>query len=343
MLRRGYKSRTQLFKHGTRLMLRSGYAGMGLTELLRRAGVPKGSFYNHFDSKEDFGVEVVQRYYAGHDRLLAALLAETDRSPLERLRSYFDLLLERAVRASPEARGCLLGMLALEMAGSSEPLRATVSDSFRRWEARLAELLRQAQDAGELGPEQDPELAAGMLLQGWEGALMRARVSHDLNAVRNFSDLALRWLSIPRATPQVRSQGWADAFARKSAEAFGGVLADDVVLEASVLRRPIEGRSQVMQVMGTASEVYESLVFTHEVSHGTRSYLEWEATAFGGVVLAGVTILTKNGGGQIVRAAIHHRPLGAALRFSEELRERLAGVVDPGCFHDGDDDSSGKG
>lgn len=197
MPRRGYKSRTDLFEHGTRLMLRSGYAGMGLTELLRGAGVPKGSFYNHFDSKEDFGVELVRRYYEGHDRLLASLLADTDRSPLARLRSYFDLLLERAVKASPDLRGCLLGMLALEMAGSSEPLRATVSDAFRRWEARLGELVRQAQDAGEVAPEQDPQLVAGLLLQWWEGALMRARVSQDVKAIWSFSDLALRSLLTP--------------------------------------------------------------------------------------------------------------------------------------------------
>jgi hypothetical protein len=144
-------------------------------------------------------------------------------------------------------------------------------------------------------------------------------------------------------TPEVRSQNWTDAFANKSAEAFGAAFADDVVLEAANLRRPIEGREQVMRVMGTASGIYESLVFTHEASSGPRSYLEWEATAFGGLELRGVTILTRNGSGQIVRAAIHHRPLGAALRFSAELRKRLSGVVDPGYFYDREDDSSGRG
>jgi hypothetical protein len=143
-------------------------------------------------------------------------------------------------------------------------------------------------------------------------------------------------------TPEVRSQGWTDAFARKSAAAFGDALADDVVLEGTTLRRPVEGRDQVMRVMGTASGIYESLLFTHEASSGPRTYLEWEATAFGGLDLRGVTILIKNDSGQIVRAAIHHRPLGAALRFSAELRERLTGVVDPSCFCDGDDDSSGR-
>lgn len=177
-------------------MLRSGYAGTGLTELLQAAGVPKGSFYNHFESKEAFGVELVQHYYAWHDGLLASLLAQTDRSPLERLRAYFEQLLQRAVDASPEARGCLMGMLALEMAGSSEPLRATVSAAFRRWQARIAELLRQAQVAGELAPEQDPQPLAAMFVEGWEGALMRARASRDLDALRNSLELLFSRLPV---------------------------------------------------------------------------------------------------------------------------------------------------
>jgi TetR/AcrR family transcriptional repressor of nem operon len=190
------KSRAALVEHGTQLMLRSGYAGTGLSELLKAARVPKGSFYNHFGSKEAFGVELVRLYYDEHDRLLAALLTENDRGPLERVRSYFELLLRRAVDASPQSRGCLLGMLALEMAGSSEPLRASVNDAFRRWQARLAELLRQAQVAGELAPEQDPQPLAAMLLEAWEGALMRARASRDLESLRASLDLALDRLPV---------------------------------------------------------------------------------------------------------------------------------------------------
>jgi TetR/AcrR family transcriptional repressor of nem operon len=189
-MQRGENSRAALVEHGTLLMRRSGYAGAGLAELLRAAGVPKGSFYNHFTSKEAFGVELVQCYYDEQDRLLASLLAQTDRRPLERLRSYFDLLLQGAVDASPQERGCLLGMLALEMSGSSEPLRASLDDAFRRWQARVAELLRQAQIAGELAPEQDPQPLAAMLIDGWEGALMRARASGDIDSLRNSLDLA---------------------------------------------------------------------------------------------------------------------------------------------------------
>jgi hypothetical protein len=140
--------------------------------------------------------------------------------------------------------------------------------------------------------------------------------------------------------PAVRPAGWTDAFAKKSAGAFGQAMADDVVLEASVMRRPVEGRDAVMRVMGIASEVYESLVFTHEASNGPRSYLEWEATAFGGLVLYGVTVLTKDEEGRIVHAAIHHRPLGAALRFSQEMHKRAGGVVDADHFYDPDEHNS---
>ncbi|MCW3065587.1 MAG: alpha/beta fold family hydrolase [Solirubrobacterales bacterium] len=141
----------------------------------------------------------------------------------------------------------------------------------------------------------------------------------------------------------VRSQRWTDAFASKSAERFGTAFADDVVLEGTTLSRPVEGREQVMRVMGTASGIYESLLFTHEATSGPRTYLEWEATALGGLHLRGVTILIRDRSGQVVRAAIHHRPLGAALRFSTELRKRLTGAVDPGYFYEGDGGTTGRG
>jgi pimeloyl-ACP methyl ester carboxylesterase len=137
----------------------------------------------------------------------------------------------------------------------------------------------------------------------------------------------------PNAAPAVKPQGWTKAFAEKSQASFAQAFDDAVVLEASVLTSPIEGLAQVKEVMAAASKIYESLAFTHEALNGPRNYLEWEATAFGGQTLRGVTILTKNEAGKIVRVAIHHRPLLSALRFSAELRDRLAGKIDAGYFH----------
>lgn len=137
-----------------------------------------------------------------------------------------------------------------------------------------------------------------------------------------------------QATP-VAPQGWTRAFEQKSADAFVDSFALDVVLEASVLAKPAIGIEQVKTVMTTASKIYEALSFTHEAHNGPRDYLEWEVQAFGGERMRGVTVLTKNAAGKIVHVAIHHRPLGGALKFSAELGRRLQGKVDASLFYPG--------
>jgi len=133
------------------------------------------------------------------------------------------------------------------------------------------------------------------------------------------------------------AEGWINAFASKSADDFGEAFHRDVVLEASVIRSPITGRENVKAVMSAASSIYESLEFTHQTVNGPRTYLEWQATAFSGLKIDGVTILTKDEAGQIVSAAIHHRPLDAALRFSAELGKRLGkSVGDESRFYSAD-------
>lgn len=131
----------------------------------------------------------------------------------------------------------------------------------------------------------------------------------------------------------VSEQGWTRAFARHSATAFSEALAPDVVLRASVLRTPVEGRDDVAAVMGAASGIYTSLVFTHEVRHGARTYLEWDATLHDGTEVSGVTRLVADEDGRHVEIAIHHRPLDGALRFSDELGRRLEGRIERDRFH----------
>jgi hypothetical protein len=140
----------------------------------------------------------------------------------------------------------------------------------------------------------------------------------------------------PNATAEVDQQGWTQAFAAQSADAFGDAFTKDVVLDSTTLYRPVQGRDLVRQTMAAASKIYESLVFTHQAVNGPRTYLEWEATALGGLALHGITILTKDEDGKVTHAAIHHRPLGAVLKFSAEIGRRLEGVLDPSYYYQGD-------
>jgi pimeloyl-ACP methyl ester carboxylesterase len=120
---------------------------------------------------------------------------------------------------------------------------------------------------------------------------------------------------------------WRRGFADGSQTAFMDGFADEVVLEASTLVKPIEGKANVSAVLAAASSIYDSLEFTAEAHTATTSYLQWRATAFGGMGIKGVTILERDVDGKVVAAAIHHRPLAVVARFSAEIRDRLAGVV----------------
>ena len=114
-----------------------------------------------------------------------------------------------------------------------------------------------------------------------------------------------------RIQPQTRTE----AFGKKSPDAFEQAFAKDVVLEASVLVRPIEGIDQVKTVIAAACGIYEALTFTQETTYGPRTYLEWKAEALGNIEFLGVTVLTKNDEGKVTR-----------IRFS--ARTTIGGQVD---------------
>jgi hypothetical protein len=126
--------------------------------------------------------------------------------------------------------------------------------------------------------------------------------------------------------------GWRRSFAGQSQSQFAEQFADEIVLEATTLAKPVEGKPGVAAVLATASSIYESLEFTAEAQSASTTYLQWRATAFGGMQMEGVTVLERDVSGKIVAAAIHHRPLGAVLRFAAEIRDRLAGEIPVDSF-----------
>lgn len=190
-------SRQTLVREGSRLIRRVGYTDCGLVELLSAAKLSRGSFYNYFGTKEAFAAEVVEAFYDWHDVRLEALCNDLGTPARDRLRQYFELLLERADRADDAERGCLLAMLALEMSATSAVLRDAVRNAFACWQERIAELLRQAQAEGTVEPEADPVRLGALLLHTWEGALVRARLERDTWPLADFLDTAFPRLLRP--------------------------------------------------------------------------------------------------------------------------------------------------
>jgi TetR/AcrR family transcriptional repressor of nem operon len=169
----------RLLETGTRMLLQHGYRGTGLQDLLAASGVPKGSFYHHFDSKAAFVVAAIERYFAEQGRVLAAAVADpSGATPIERLRGYFTGLADGYEEAG-WTTGCLLGTLGQELAASEEPVRERVAACFETWRNALADVLRTAQERGQIAAAGDVEALAGFLVDSWEGAVLQAKVQRS--------------------------------------------------------------------------------------------------------------------------------------------------------------------
>jgi TetR/AcrR family transcriptional regulator, transcriptional repressor for nem operon len=178
-------TRDHLIGVGLELMRKHGYGATGLQEILHAAGVPKGSFYHHFGSKEEFTAAVIERYFTLEAKHVDMVLNNTRRAPLKRLRRYFEELIQMSGQSAPIA-GCLLGSLSLEVADASPLLQSCLSFSFTHWQAAIASVLREAVEKGELPQSTKPESLAGFLLNSWEGALLRSQADKSDAPLNDF-------------------------------------------------------------------------------------------------------------------------------------------------------------
>jgi TetR/AcrR family transcriptional repressor of nem operon len=171
-------TREPLVEHGLELVHRHGFGSSGVAAIAAAAGAPKGSFYNHFASKDAFGVALLDRYFAGVRAALAATVGDASAAPLQRVHAYFALLRDRA-REDSHARGCLIGNLSAEVTPSSEAMRAHLAELLDEWTEAIAGAVAEAQAAGTVRATAPAETLAALLLDGWQGALLRAKVERS--------------------------------------------------------------------------------------------------------------------------------------------------------------------
>lgn len=159
-----------------------GFNGCGVQEIADHAKVQKGSFYNHFKSKEALLLEVLERYRAGH---ALDTHAEPERAALERLRLHFEGMAE-GLGSAHYCKGCLIGNLATEMADASPEVRGALADAMQQWSSGVAELLRQAQKEGALARHHHPETLGRFIVNAWQGVVARAKVDKSPAAFDDF-------------------------------------------------------------------------------------------------------------------------------------------------------------
>ncbi|HVJ55715.1 MAG TPA: TetR family transcriptional regulator C-terminal domain-containing protein [Aliidongia sp.] len=180
--RRGPKprpdTRSNLIQAGLQMIHADGYAATGIQSIVERADIPKGSFYNHFASKEAFGAEVIDAYSARGQEKLRTFLSNADMAPLARLEAYFDDRIE-AFRAANYIRGCLLGNFSAEAADHSTLIQERLDKHFGAWSGLFENCIAEGQRQGAISDQFPAALLARFVMNSWEGALLRMRAERS--------------------------------------------------------------------------------------------------------------------------------------------------------------------
>ncbi|KKM94339.1 hypothetical protein LCGC14_1199300 [marine sediment metagenome] len=178
-------TRNLIIQTGADLIGTKGFGATGINGILTVAGVPKGSFYHYFSSKNDFGLAIIDTFAEEYDTKLDHILNDSSRSYVDRLRAYFDTGFDNMTDCNC-TRGCLIGNLGQELAGQNEMFRVRLNNVFSAWEKRFEDCIADAQTAGDIASGIDSADAASFLLSGWEGAILRAKVVKSTEPMERF-------------------------------------------------------------------------------------------------------------------------------------------------------------
>ena len=187
-------SREALIRAGVALLSEKGYSATGLEEVLRSAGVPKGSFYHYFSSKDVFGAALIEAYATYFVRKLDRWLLDERTAPLQRIRN-FGADARNGMARYEFRRGCVVGNLGQEMSALPELFRDRLHGVLLDWQARTERCLREAQAVGELAADADCAALAAFFWIGWEGAVLRAKLERSPEPLDLFATLFLTCLA----------------------------------------------------------------------------------------------------------------------------------------------------
>lgn len=179
-------TKQDLLTMGLQLLLKHGYSDLGVAKLLEQAGVPKGSFYYHFESKESFGLQAIDLYMESVHAALDTAFADDGREPLEQIRHFFAMV--SSGYKGDGYLGCLLGGLGQELSGISPPFRKKVEACFNVIARRFEKALRRARDRDQLREGVDPREVADLLVNCWEGAALRSRLRRNASPLGQMLD-----------------------------------------------------------------------------------------------------------------------------------------------------------
>jgi TetR/AcrR family transcriptional repressor of nem operon len=197
-----HSHKEQILTQGLRVVHERGFAGASVRDIVKAAGVPQGSFTNHFVSKEAFGLEILDRYFDRTRITVRETLLNDSMAPLKRLRAYVDFC-DHALEESAMRYGCLIGNFSIEASEHSEIIRHRLVEIFEELKQAVTHSLRAAVTAGELPSSTECAALADFFLSSLQGATLRAKVERSAAPLKVFKKFIFSTVLTPLAAPGI--------------------------------------------------------------------------------------------------------------------------------------------
>jgi len=173
----------KLLDQGVTLLLEKGYHATGLKQILDTVKIPKGSFYTYFQSKEQFAAEAISHYIEPFIHRLSAHLQNPELDGLAALKAYYSELIAEVAQTGFKG-GCLLGNLMGEIGDTSPLCRDALLDAVGRYSDLQKTALERGQKQGSVRPDRSAKAMADLMLNGWQGALLRMKVEQSIEPLQ---------------------------------------------------------------------------------------------------------------------------------------------------------------
>lgn len=193
-------TRRHILDTGQAIIGGKGFSAVGLNEILKASGVPKGSFYHYFSSKEAFGEALIESYFTNYLSTMDSLLGRPELCAAERLMSYFTYWLETQANCDPKGR-CLVVKLAAEVSDLSEAMRVVLEQGTSQAISRLIDIIQEGINDRSLPAHLNPQVMATTLYQLWLGASVCAKITHTATPLESALVATEELLELPFQQP----------------------------------------------------------------------------------------------------------------------------------------------
>ena len=180
--------REKILTEGLRVVHERGFAGASVRDIVEAAGVPQGSFTNHFASKETFCLEILDLYFENARATIQRTLRNDSLPPLERLRGFVDAQVKYLNRVGLQ-NGCLVGNFSAEASEHSELIRKRLIEIYEEMRQAVAYCLKAAVKAGELSRKTDCDELAGFIISSLQGAILLSKTERSAAPTERYKHL----------------------------------------------------------------------------------------------------------------------------------------------------------